>query len=256
MAPIAWQGLTAVKPDAQITRRPLVYLPDPPTLAHVRALWARKPIAVQLLNSAVVSAAATALAVACAALAAAALARARARSRDRVLLALLLVSLFPPILLLFPLYEMVRALSLLNHPLSLILPYAALAVPVATWVLDAGFRRIPPEMDEAARLDGLGALARIGRIHLPLVAPSLATAGILVFIYCWNEFMLSLTFMTREEDKTVTAGIASVSGASIYEIPWGQLSAAVAIATAPLVLLVLAFERRITSGLTRGAVKG
>lgn len=256
LAPIAWQGLTAVKPDAQITRRPLAYLPDPPTLDHVRALWARKPIATQLLNSAMVAAAATVLAVSCAALAAAALARARARQRDRVLLSLLLVSLFPPILLLFPLYEMVRALSLLNHPLALVLPYAALAVPVATWVLDAGFRQIPPQLDEAARLDGLGTLSRIGRIHLPLAAPSLATAAILVFIYCWNEFMLALTFMTREEDKTITAGIASVSGASLYDVPWGQLSAAVAIATAPLVLLVLLFERRITSGLTRGAVKG
>ena len=256
LAPILWQGLTAVKRDEQITRQPLVYLPDPPTLDHVRTLWARKPIAVQLLNSALVSAAATLLAVACAALAAAALARARARHRDRVLLALLLVSLSPPILLLFPLYEMVRALALLNHPLALVLHYAALAVPIATWVLDAGFRQVPPQIDEAARLDGLGTLARLRRIHLPLVAPSLATAAILVFIYCWNEFMLALTFMTREEDKTITAGIASVSGASIYEIPWGQLSAAVAIATAPLVLVVLAFERRITSGLTRGAVKG
>ena len=93
-------------------------------------------------------------------------------------------------------------------------------------------------------------------MRLPLAAPSLATAAILVFIFCWNEFMFALTFMTRDRGKTVTAGIASVSGASLYDIPWGQLSAAVVLATLPLVLLVLVFEKRIASGLTSGAVKG
>jgi multiple sugar transport system permease protein len=83
-----------------------------------------------------------------------------------------------------------------------------------------------------------------------------ATAGLLVFIFCWNEFLLALTFLTRDQAKTVTAGIASVAGASLYEIPWGQLSAATLFATLPLVLLVFAFQRRIVSGLTRGAVKG
>jgi ABC-type glycerol-3-phosphate transport system permease component len=138
----------------------------------------------------------------------------------------------------------------------LILPYAALSLPLAIWILESGFRAIPRELDEAAVLDGLGPLARALRIQAPLALPSVATATILVFIFCWNEFMLALTFMTRDERKTVTAGIASVSGASLHEIPWGQLSAAIVIATVPLVLLVALFEKRIVSGLTRGAVKG
>ncbi len=256
LAPVAWQLLTAVKPDAQITRTPTVYLPDPPTSRHVTALLARKPMAVYLANSLAVSAVATTLAVGVAALAAAALSRSAAASRDRALLGLLLLALFPPILLLFPLYEGVRALGWVNHLPGLALPYAALNLPLAVWILESGFRQIPRELDEAARLDGLGWLARLARVQAPLAAPSLVTAAILVFIFCWNEFMLALTFMTRDSHKTVTAGIASIGGASIYEIPWGQLSAAVLLATAPLVLLVLVFERRIAGGLTRGAVKG
>ena len=102
----------------------------------------------------------------------------------------------------------------------------------------------------------LNPLRRLWRIHLPLAMPSLATAGILIFLFAWNEFMLALTFLTRDTTKTVTAGIASVSGASLYEIPWGQLSAAILLATAPVIALVLLFQRRIVSGLTRGAVKG
>ena len=256
LGPAAWQALTAIKPDAQITRVPTVYLPHPPTLRHVLALWERKPLATYLGNSAWISAWATLLCVALAAPAAAALARLPGRRRDGPLLGLLIVSLFPPIFLLFPLYEGVRALGWINQPLALVLPYAALNLPLAVWVLESAMRGLPAELDEAARLDGLPTPARLWRIHLPLASPSLATAGILVFISCWNEFMLALTFMTRDSSKTVTAGIASVGGASIYEIPWGQLSAAVVIATVPLIVLVLAFERRIVSGLTRGAVKG
>src|SRR5262245_8544773 len=256
LAPALWQLLTAVKPDAQITRVPTVYIPHPATAEHFVALWERKPFGLYLANSAWIGACATLLAVSLAALAASPLARMRRRGRDAVLLGFLLFAVFPPILLLFPLYEAVRALGWLNQPLALILPYAALSLPLAVWIVESGYRQIAEQIDEAAMLDGLGPLQRLLRIRLPLAAPSLATAAILVFIFCWNEFMLALTFMTRDERKTVTAGIASVSGASLYEIPWGQLSAAIVLATLPLVLLVLVFERRISSGLTSGAVKG
>lgn len=255
-APALWQLLTALKPDAQITQVPTVYLPRPFILDHVIELWQRKPFGAYLANSALVAASATILALAAALPAAAPLSRMRGRGREAILLGLLGVSLFPPVLLLFPLYEGVRALGWINQPQALVLPYAALNLPLAVWVLESAFRALPIELDEAARLDGLGPFGRLWRIQAPLVAPSVATAGILVFVFAWNEFMLALTFMTRDAAKTVTAGIASVSGASLYEIPWGQLSAAVVLATAPLVLLVFLFQGRIVSGMTRGGVKG
>ena len=247
LAPALWQALTAVKPDAQITRVPTVYLPHPVVWTHVAELWSRKPFGTYLANSFWVSAWATLMCVACGAMAASALTRMRRRSRTGLLLALLALSLFP-------LYEGIRALGGINHPLALIVPYAALNLPLAVWVLESGLRAIPTELDEAAQLDGLGALRRLWHVQLPLAGPSLATAAMLVFIFCWNEFLLALTFMTRDANKTLTAGIASVRGVSFYEIPWGQLSAAIVIATLPLVVLVLAFEGRIVSGLTRGAV--
>ncbi len=256
LLPAVWQALTAVKPEAQITSSPAVWLPSPPTAEHVRALLERKPFARYLANSAGVSLAATLLALAVAAPAAAALCRMPPRARNRWLLGLLLVSLFPPILLLFPLYEGVRLLGLMNSPLALVLPYAAFGVPLAVWVLEAGLRELPREVEEAATLDGLGPLGRLLRVQLPLAAPSLVAAGLLTFIASWNEFLLALSFTTRDASRTVTAGIASVSGASLYEVPWGQLSAAIVLSTMPVVLLVLLFERRISGGLTGGAVKG
>ena len=256
LGPALWQLLTALKPDDQITRVPTVYWPQPVTWEHFRELWARKPFARYLLNSAMIALASTALCVAVATPAAAALARMRQQQRDRWLLSFLVVSLFPPILLLFPLYEAVRGLGWINHPLALILPYAALHLPLAIWVLESGFRSVPTAIHDAARLDGLSTPARLLRVEAPLAAPAVATAGLLVFIFSWNEFMLAVTFLTRDHAKTVTAGIASIGGASLYEIPWGPLCAAVVLATLPLFLLVLLFQRRIVSGLTRGAVKG
>ncbi|MFN7989266.1 MAG: carbohydrate ABC transporter permease [Thermoanaerobaculia bacterium] len=256
LLPAAWQALTAVKPEAQITSSPAVWLPSPPTAEHVRALLERKPFARYLSNSAGVSLAATLLALAVAAPAAAALCRMPPRARNRWLLGLLLVSLFPPILLLFPLYEGVRFLGLVNSPFALVLPYAAFGVPLAVWILEASFRELPRELEEAATLDGLGPLGRLLRVQLPLAAPALVAAGLLTFIASWNEFLLALSFTTRDTSRTVTAGIASVSGASLYEVPWGQLSAAIVLSTLPVVLLVLLFERRISGGLTGGAVKG
>jgi multiple sugar transport system permease protein len=105
-------------------------------------------------------------------------------------------------------------------------------------------------------VDGFSRLQILFRIILPLAAPALATTGILVFIFCWNEFLLALTFMTRDTAKTVTAGIASLSGTTLYELPWGPISASVVVSTMPLVLLVIIFQRRIIQGLTAGATKG
>src|SRR6185436_19492455 len=182
LAPSAWQLLTAFKPDDQITRVPTVYFPDPPTTEHLSALWTRKPLPVYLANSVGISSMASLLCVLVASLAAAGLSRSTAAFRARILLALL-----------FPLNEGGRAVGWINHPLGLVLPYAALNLPLAVWILESGFRQIPREVDEAAQLDGLGLLARVVRVQAPLAAPSVATAAILVFIFCWNEFMLALT---------------------------------------------------------------
>jgi multiple sugar transport system permease protein len=254
--PVVWQFLTAIKTDAQITHSPVVYWPHPATSEHFRAIWERKPFGIYLLNSTFIALFATILCLLFAAPAGMALARLRPRDRDAVLLTFLVLSLFPPILLLFPLYEAVRGLGWINQPVALVIPYAALHLPLAVWVLESGFRAIPLSIEEAARLDGLSAPSRLLRVQAPLAAPALATAAILVFIFAWNEFMLAVTFLTRDQAKTVTAGIASVSGASLYEIPWGPLCAAITLATFPLFVLVLVFQRRIVSGLTRGAVKG
>lgn len=255
LAPFAWQILTSVKTNAEIASIPVTYLPSEPGLQHYQALFERKPFVHYLWNSFLVSASATVLALLIGSLAAYSFARLPLPGSKWLLVALVGLALFPPIIFFFPLYELIRAVHLINHPLALILPYVALNLPFVVLVLTAFFRAVPVDIEDAAKVDGLSRLGILFRIVMPLAMPAMITTGILVFIFCWNEFLFALTFMTEDASRTVTAGVASLGGGSIYEIPWGPIAAAVVVSTLPLIVLVLIFQRRIIEGLTAGAVK-
>ncbi|MDQ3439744.1 MAG: carbohydrate ABC transporter permease [Planctomycetota bacterium] len=256
LAPFVWQIITSLKSNAEIGSIPNVYIPEDVSLDHYSTLFARKPFGRYLLNSFIISGAATFLCLLVSALAAYAVARLHVRGGRFLLLALVIIALFPSIIFFFPLYELVRITRTANNPIALILPYVTFNLPFSVLVLTSFFRSVPIEVEEAAKIDGLSRLQILFRVILPLAAPALATTGILIFIACWNEFLLALTFMTRDSAKTVTAGVASLGGTSSYDIPWGPIAASVVVSTAPLIVLVLTFQRRIIQGLTAGASKG
>ncbi|MFL6537635.1 MAG: carbohydrate ABC transporter permease [Chthoniobacterales bacterium] len=256
LAPFLWQIITSLKSNVEIAALPVTYIPHQITTDHYEALFVRKPFARYLLNSFIISAASTILCVGLSALAAYAVSRLRMRGSRLMLGALVVISLFPPIIFFFPLYEMMRAAGLLNNPLALIIPYTTFNLPFSIIVLATFFRTVPRDIEDAAKVDGLGRLQILWRIILPLSAPALATTALLVFIFAWNEFLFALTFMTNDRMKTVTAGIATLSGTTVHETPWGPIAAAVVVSTMPLILLVGFFQRRIVQGLTAGALKG
>jgi multiple sugar transport system permease protein len=122
------------------------------------------------------------------------------------------------------------------------------------WILTLFFKEIPEELEDAALVDGCTRLGALVRVILPLSAPALFTASILCFIYAWNEFFLALLIMTDPVRQTMPVGIALFQGE--HTVPWGEIAAASFITTAPLILMVLLFQRRIISGLSAGAIKG
>ncbi len=255
LAPIVWHAISSLKTAAELTVIPPTFIPRDPTSSNYTELFQRRPFFLYYLNSFTIAAMSSLTCVACGSLAAYRLARARGRLRSVVRSSLLAVAFFPPIVFLFPLYEVIRTVGLVNHPWGLILPYAALNLPFAIWLLTGSFEQIPLELEEAASIDGMTRFQTFRRIILPLAAPAVVTAGILVFIFSWNEFMFALTFMNIETQKTVTVGVATLSGAFAYEIPFGQIAAGVMASSAPLIVLVIIFQRKIVSGLTAGAIK-
>lgn len=254
--PFLWSALTSIKPAPEIFSAPPTYLPHALSFESYTGIFERRPFGLYLLNSLIVAAGSTLLVLLLAAPAAHRLARMQHSRALRIEKGFLLFALFPPAVLLVPLFTAVRAIGLTNSYLGLILVHAALNIPFAIWTLTAFFRQLPIEIEEAGRVDGFTSLGLLARIVLPLAAPALAATGILVFIFSWNEFVIALTFIQRDSLRTVPVGIAMLSGATVYEVPWGQISAAVVMTTLPVVAAVLALQRWILSGLTAGAVKG
>ena len=167
---------------------------------------------------------------------------------------ILVISLFPPVALVSPLFLFFRQAGLINTYAALILSYLTFALPLTIWLLTAFFRQVPWELEDAARLDGAGTWQVFWHISLPLAAPGVFTAAILTFIYCWNEFLFALAFTTNDQSRTIPVAIVMFSG--YHTTPWGQILAAVTVVTVPVALMVLILQRRIISGLTAGALKG
>ena len=254
--PFLWTLQTALKPAEEVFRLPVSYFPETISLQNLRDVFTRRPFGRYVLNSLITGGAATVLTLWIASILAFRLRAMDLRRAMRIQRWFLAGAILPPALLVIPVFIVMKQLSLVNNYLSLILAYTALNLPFALWMLHAAFRKLPRELDEAAVLDGFSSSAILYRIILPLSRPSLAVTAVLVFIFCWNEFILSLTLMPSQAMYTVPVGIALLSGASVYEIPWGEINAAVALTTVPIILVIAAFQRWIIAGLTSGAVKG
>jgi trehalose/maltose transport system permease protein len=230
--------------------------PAEPSLDNYVAVFVEQPFGRNILNSLLVAVSTVLVSLALAVAAAYALGRVRFAGRRLLLLAILGVSMFPQIAVLAGMFELVRALGLYNTLPALTLSYMIFTLPFTVWVLTTFMRELPHELEEAAVIDGAGPVTILVRIFLPLLGPALATTGLLAFIAAWNEFLFALTFTLTSERRTVPVAIALISGASAYELPWGNIMAASVMVTVPLVALVLIFQRRIVAGLVAGAVKG
>jgi ABC-type glycerol-3-phosphate transport system permease component len=254
--PFLWTLQTALKPVKEVFRLPVSYFPETISLENLTDVFTKRPFGRYIANSFISAGGATALTLWAASIIAFRLRTMDLRSATRIQRWFLVGAILPPALMVIPVFMLMRQLALVNTYLGLILAYTALNLPFAVWMLHAAFRKLPRELDEAAVLDGFSSSAILYRIIVPLSRPSLAVTAVLVFIFCWNEFILALALMPSQAKYTVPVGVALLSGASVYEIPWGEINAAVALTTIPIILLIAALQRWIIEGLTTGAVKG
>ncbi|MFM2313887.1 MAG: hypothetical protein RLZZ04_3163 [Cyanobacteriota bacterium] len=256
LAPILWQILTSVKLNEDISAIPNVYLPSELTPEHYTQLFSRRPFFTYIWNSALVASISTVLCLVLGAPAAYALTRTNLPGEKLILTGILIITLFPYVLLFLGLLEIVKAVGLGNNYLALIIPYTAINLPLTILVMRSFFQQLPPDLEDAAKIDGYKTWGMLLNILLPMTLPALATTGILTFIFAWNEYIFALTFITEEAKKTIPVATAQLGGASLFDIPYGPIAAATVLGTLPLVILVLVFQRQIVQGLTAGAVKG
>ena len=235
------------------------FIPQDFTLDNYKSLFEGgfdSPLLRPLINSISIAVIATVIAVTLASFTAYAIARLDFPGKNVILAGALAIAMFPQISVVGPLFDMWRTLHLYDTYPGLIIPYLTFALPLAIYILVAFFREIPWELEQAAQIDGATPWQAFRKVILPLAAPGVFTAAILVFIFAWNDFIFAITLTSSDSSRTVPAAIAFFQGDSQFTAPTGNIAAAAVLVTIPIIIFVLIFQRRIVAGLTAGAVKG
>ena len=254
LIPVAWIVSLSLKPSADLGDRR--FLPQVVSLEHYQAVFRDPQFSAALGNSIGIAGLATLAAVLLGMFAAYAIVRLEFPGRRLILVAALAVAMFPPVSIIGPLFNLWRSVGLYDTWAGLILPYMTFTLPLAIWTLSAFFREIPWELEKAARVDGATPLQAFLRVIVPLAAPGVFAAAILVFMFAWNDFLFAISLSSTNNARTVPAAIAFFTGSSRFEQPTGSIAAASVVVTVLIILVVLLFQRRIVAGLTAGAVKG
>ena len=254
LVPVLWLASLSFKDPSTIADGS--FLPHRWTLDNYRGIFQTSLFTRALVNSIGIALIATVLAVVVGSMAAYAVARLRFPGKQALVAVTLLIAMFPAISLVSPLFNLWRQLGLFDTWPGLIIPYLTFSLPLAIYTLSAFFREIPWELERAAQVDGATPLQAFLQVIAPLAAPGMVTTAILVFIFCWTDFVFAISLTSTSASQTVPAAIAFFSGASQFQTPIGSIAAAGVVITIPIILFVFFFQRRIVAGLTSGAVKG
>jgi len=262
LAPFAWLFISSISPPSELLSVHTHWIPDAPTLSRYRQIFSSAPggdnvaanFRLAMVNSFIVATATTVISLVVGTLGGYAFARLRFRLRRTSLFAFLAIYMLPPIALVIPLYLALAALGLLDTRIGLIVTYCSIVTPFCLWTMSNYFLSMPPDLEEAARVDGCTRLGALVRVILPLASPGVLTTAMFGFLLAWDEFLYALIFTSTTNAKTIPVAIAEFTGK--FSSDFGLIAAGGVLATVPPLLLAIAFQRYIVGGLTSGAVKG
>lgn len=248
--PFFWQISNSFKLEREIFD--IRWIPSIPTLSNYIEAFMRQPLQSFLVNSLIIAGLATAAAMALGSMTAYAIARTEIKGKKIILLIILSVSLLPPIVIISPIYNIIRSVHLLNTHMGLIIVNTLFCLTTSVWFLTPYFQSVPKSLEDAAEIDGASPFTCFLKIMIPIVIPGVFTVGILSFIGAWNEYLFALV-MNPIRVKTVTVGL------KMYEsdnyIPWGPLMAASVVIVVPLIFVVVILQKKIIGGLMSGGLK-
>ncbi len=252
--PFFWMVSTSFKTTEETYTVPLVWIPRYPTIKNFLYVVKRAPFLTYFRNSVVVAVSTTVIAIILASLAGYSFSRFKFLGGHSLLLIFLITQMFPGALLIIPLFQIIKALKLLNTLYALVLSYITFSLPLCTWLMKGFFDQIPQELEEAAMIDGCSRVSAMVRVIFPLALPGVMAASIFSFIGAWDEFIFALIFTSTDKARTLPVGLQRFI--TSYEIYWNHLGAASVLTTIPVVILFLFIQRHMVKGLTAGSVKG
>lgn len=252
--PMVWTFLTSLKPEADIVTSNLQYLPQRMTLENYVAIWERSGFPILIRNSASVTAITLVLCLLLGTFAAYGFSRYQFRGRGQLLLLYLVIRMFPAVLLIIPLFLMLRNLGLLDTYLGLALAYTTFLLPLCVWMMKGFFDAIPVDLEDSARIDGCTRLGALFRVVLPLARSGLVATAVFIGIASWNEYLFALMLTTSQGSRTWPVGLQLMVGE--FQLPWGAFSAGGIISIVPVIIFFAVVQQSLVRGLTAGAVKG
>lgn len=254
--PFYWAIVSSLKTNQEIVRPNPAMWPMSPTLDNYRNVFSDASFMRALANSAIVSTTVVVLSLVFGTLTAYAMARLHFRGRVFFMYLILSMTMFPGIAIIGALFQLMRRFNAYDTLWGLVVVYLSFALPFTVWVLANFFRAMPPDLEQAALVDGATQMVALRQILLPLAIPGMVTTGLLAFIEAWSEFLYARTFTISEKAKTVQIAISDFTGNTQFEVPFGTRMAAAVVVTIPLLIGVMLVQKRIISGMTAGAVKG
>lgn len=249
--PYFWTILTSLKQQNEIYMKKI--LPEEFFLDNYIQVILESGFFTNILNSLIISGSTALICIIIGVPAAYAFARLKFKFQNLLFMLVLFITIFPGIFIISPLFSFLKAIGAIDTYFALILPYVAYFTPLVVWILTGFFRTIPHAIEEVAIMDGCGVFGLITRIILPLSLPGILTVGIIAFTLSWNEFLFALIFTSSDNARTVPVAISQFQG--VHSLNWGQMTAAAITATIPIVLISIALQKYIISGLTAGAIK-
>jgi len=253
IGPYIWIFISSVTMEKELYRPDFRFFPEHPTTDNYIRLFSKLNFADNMIDSLVV-----ALLTALAGLfltvpASYSFSRFNFRGRKILLMQFLVINMFPIMLLIIPLFVMMKVLGLMDTYAALIIAYSTFTIPFSTWMLTSFFNAIPVDLDKAAQIDGCSRIGAMLRVVLPVAMPGVFSTGIYIFITAWNEYLYA-AILTNSDVRTIPIALQNMIGE--YQIEWGLLTAGGVLSALPVIILFFFIQKQLISGMTAGAVKG
>lgn len=254
VGPLIWTFLTSIKVEDDIVTRAMVYLPTRFTFDNYVKLWVQSGYPVLVINSLVTTTLTVLICLLTGTVAAYSFSRFSFPGRTPLMLAYLVVRMFPAVLMIIPLFIVMRNIGLLDSSAGLAIAYTSFLLPLFVWMLKGFFDAAPRELESAARIDGSTRIGAMFRIVIPIARNGLVATCVFVAIASWNEYLFALMLTTSQGSRTWPVGLQLMVGE--FQLPWGMLAAGGMISIAPVIVLFAIVQRVMVAGITAGAVKG
>lgn len=254
IGPALWTFLTSLKYEADIVTPVMQYLPPRITFENYVKLWGQSNYPILVFNSLIVTSTTVLICLLTGTIAAYAFSRFQFAGRTQLMLAYLVVRMFPAVLMIIPLFIVMRQLGLLDSSFGLAVAYTSFLLPLFVWMLKGFFDAAPKELESAARIDGTTRIGAMFLVVIPIARNGLLATCVFVAIAAWNEFLFALMLTTSQGSRTWPVGLQLMVGE--FQLPWGMLAAGGMISILPVMILFAIVQRAMVAGLTAGAVKG